>query len=117
MKRDVTTAAAYLAEIPEHQRPLLESLRGAIRKACPDVPEGIRYGMLDYPGLANLAAQKNYVALYVASTVLAAFKARFSGVSCGKSCLRFTRKEQFDEAAIRDLLQEVRRVRKSERER
>ncbi len=111
MKREVTTAAEYLAEIPEHQRPLLESLRTVIHKACPDVTEGIRYGMLDYPGLANLAAQKNYVALYVASTVLATFKARFPGVSCGKSCLRFARPEQFDEAAVHDLLLAVRRAR------
>lgn len=113
MKRDVTTAAEYVAEVPEHQRALLESLRTAIHQACPDVSEGIRYGMLDYPGLANLAAQKNYVALYVASSVLAAFKARFPGVSCGKSCLRFARPEQFNEAAILDLLQAVRRARRS----
>lgn len=113
MKRDATTAAGYLAEVPERQRPLLESLRAAIHKACPDVTEGIRYGMLDYPGLANLAAQKNYIALYVAATVLADFKARFPGVSCGKSCLRFARQEQFDEAAIIDLLQSVRRARQT----
>lgn len=82
-----------------------------ILRACPDVAEGIRYGMLDYPGLANRAAQKNYVALYVMPAVLADFKARFLGVRCGKSCLRIARLEQFDEAANLDLLQAVNRAR------
>ncbi|NNG03703.1 MAG: DUF1801 domain-containing protein [Inquilinus sp.] len=113
MKRDVETPAEYLAQIPAHQTALLQSLRTTILQAFSDISEGIRYGMLDYPGLANLAAQKAHVSLYVAPAVLAEFKSRFPGVSCGKSCLRFTRVEQIDESAILDLLHAVRRARLS----
>jgi hypothetical protein len=70
--------------------------------------EGIEHGMLDYPGLANLAAQKHYVALYVAPAVLAKHKKSFPGVSCGKSCLRFAKPEQLDPVALRRLLKAVR---------
>ena len=114
MKRDAATPAEYLAQIPERQRALIEFVRSAILRDHPDIVEGLRYGMLDYPGLANLAAQKSYVALYVSASVLAEFKTRFEGVSCGKSCLRFRRLEQVDDDALRDLLRAVRRARQGE---
>ena len=63
--------------------------------------------MLDYPGLANLAAQKHYVALYVAASVLARHKAAFAGLSSGKSCLRFKKLSDFDALAVRKLLADV----------
>ena len=88
MKRSAASPDEYLAQVPETQRPILEALRSAIRDGFPDIVEGLRYGMLDYPGLANLAAQKNYVALYVAPSVLADRKGDFPGVDSGKSCLR-----------------------------
>ncbi len=113
MKRDANTPADYVAAVPERQRALLETVRAAILRAAPDVTEGLRYGMLDYPGLANLAAQKAYVALYVMPSVLAEFKSRFPGVSCGKSCLRFTRAEQVDEGVLLDLLRAVRSARRA----
>lgn len=115
MKRDAATPALYLEQVPDGQRALIEVLRSAIHRDHPDIVEGLRYGMLDYPGLANLAAQKAYVALYVSPTVLAASKSRFPGVSSGKSCLRFKRLEQVNEAALRDLLRAVRKPRHGER--
>ena len=113
MKRDAATPADYLAQIPGDQRALIEALRTVILRDHPDIVEGLRYGMLDYPGLANLAAQKAYVALYVKPSVLAEFRSRFSGVSCGKSCLRFRRAEQVDADALADLLRAVRTARGS----
>lgn len=67
--------------------------------------------MLDYPGLANLGAQKHYVALYVAPAVLAQRKSDFPGVDAGKGCLRFKKPEQVDPDALRRLLHEVSRYR------
>ncbi len=113
MKRTAATPDDYLAQVPHRQKPVLEALRTLILEGSPGIAEGLRYGMLDYPGLANLAAQKHYVALYVLPEALAAFKGRFPGVSCGKSCLRFARLEQVDRSAIADLLQAVRRARQS----
>ena len=70
MRRDSTSPDAYRADVTGEQRELLEAIRAVILEIDPDVEEGIEYGMLDYPGLANLPAQKNYVSLYVAPDVL-----------------------------------------------
>lgn len=111
MKRDVETPMAYLATVPGKQLPIVKRIRKAIRAAAPDVRESMRYGMLDYPGLANLAAQKQYVALYVAPPVLEAHRQNFPGVDTGKSCLRFRRLDQVDVPALEALLADVRRHR------
>lgn len=114
MRRDSSSPAAYRADIDGPKRALLEAIRAVILEVAPDVEEGIEYGMLDYPGLANLAAQKEYVALYVAPAVLADRKPDFPGVSSGKSCLRFRTPDQVDRAALLRLLKEVRAYRRLE---
>ena len=111
MKRDARSPNRYRDDVEGPQRELLDAIRDAILDVAPDVREGIEHGMLDYPGLANLAAQKRYVALYVAPPVLAEHKRLFPGVSTGKSCLRFARLEQADPKALRALLRDVRRYR------
>ncbi len=73
----------------------------------PRFEEGLRYGMLDYPGLANLGAQKHYVALYVAPEVLKRHRSNFPGVDAGKSCLRFKRIDQANPKALVSLLEDV----------
>ena len=114
MRRNSSSPEAYRSDVEGPQRELLEAIRDAIFEAVPDAREGIEHGMLDYPGLANLAAQKGYVSLYVAPAVLAKRKRDFAGVSAGKSCLRFKRLEQVDRAALRRLLREVRAFRAAE---
>lgn len=113
MRRDDSSPEAYIADVEGEQRKLLLAVRGVIRERHPDIGEGIAYGMLDYPGLANLAAQKNYVVLYVAPEVLAKHKANFPGADCGKSCLRLKSLGQFDADALAALLDEVRAFRSS----
>ena len=107
MKRNSQSPEAYRDDVPGEQRELLEAIRAEILQVAPDISEGIEYGMLDYPGLANLAAQKHYVALYVASSVLSRHKAAFTGLSSGKSCLRFKKLRDFDALAVRKLLADV----------
>lgn len=108
MRRDSSSPEAYRADVEAPQREILETIRALIFEAAPDATETIGYGMLDYPGIANLAAQKHYVALYVAHEVLARRKADFPGVDSGKSCLRFRKLEQVDRNAMLTLLREVR---------
>lgn len=107
MKRDATSPDHYVKSVPGAQRELLEAVRALVREAAPGVEEGIRYGMLDYPGLANLAAQKQYVSLYVMPAVLARHAKAFEGVDHGKSCLRFKRLDQVEPDAVRALLADV----------
>lgn len=111
MKRDARSPTTYRADVAGEQKALLEAVRDVIFEVYPEVEEGIEYGMLDYPGLANLAAQKGYVALYVAPPVLEKHRAKFPGVNAGKSCLRFKRPEQADPKALRALLRDVRKYR------
>jgi uncharacterized protein YdhG (YjbR/CyaY superfamily) len=115
MRRDSSSPGAYRRDVSGDQRELLESIRSVIREVAPEIKEGIAPGMLDYPGLANLGAQKHYVALYVAPEVLKEHKPRFASVDAGKSCLRFRRIDQVDASAVRRLLRDVRRHRKTAR--
>lgn len=111
MKRDASSPKAYRSDVSGPQREVLDAIRDVILELVPASSEGIAHGMLDYPGLANLAAQKDYVGLYVPPSVLARHKDRFPGVSAGKSCLRFRRLEQAEPAALRALLGDVKRFR------
>ena len=111
MTRDASSPGAYLADLDEPEKGLLETIRRTIRDEAPDLEEGIRHGMLDYPGLASLAAQKGYVALYVSPAVLDRHRDNFPDVSAGKSCLRFKKPAQVDRVALRRLLRDVRTFR------
>lgn len=113
MRRDASSPEAYRRDVEGAQRELLDAIRDVILEVAPDVEEAIRYGMLDYPGLANLAAQKQYVALYVPPPVLAARKRDFAGIDSGKSCLRYRRPDQLDRDAVRRLLRDVAQYRRS----
>lgn len=114
VKRDATSPAAYRAAVTGDQSDLLEAIRDVIFQVMPEVEEGIQYGMLDYPGLANLAAQKRYVSLYVPPPVLTRHAAAFAGVDSGKSCLRFRSSQQLETASLRALLEDVAQLRKSQ---
>ena len=107
MRRDDSCPEAYRAAVDGEQSKILEAIRAAILGVAPDADETIDYGMLSYPGLASLAAQKHYVSLYVKAAVLDHHKGSFPGVNCGKSCLRFRRLDQVDEAALRNLITDV----------
>ena len=58
MRRDVETPEAYRRDVTGEQSEMLEIIRGVIFEVAPQTEEIIEYGMLGYPGLANLAAQK-----------------------------------------------------------
>jgi hypothetical protein len=79
---------------------------------APDIQETIGHGMSDYPGLANLAAQKHHVSVYVMPEVLDRHRSHFPVVDCGRSRLRFTKPEQLDRDALRALLEDVRDTRR-----
>lgn len=111
MQRDARSPADYVRQVEAPQKALLQKIRRVIKKTVPTAREGLEHGMLDYVGLANLGAQKHYVALYVAPAVLAKHKPNFPGVSAGKSCLRFRNIEQADEKALVGLLRDVKKYR------
>jgi hypothetical protein len=108
------TAADYLAELPADKRSVISAVRDVVNNHLPPgYVEGIQYGMLAwyvplarYPdtyngqpiGIAGLAAQKQYQALYLTSVYgdrpteawfKAAFKKAGKKLDMGKSCVRF----------------------------
>lgn len=113
MRRNDSSPAAYRNDVSGEQSEMLETIRNAILSVAPDNEEIIEHGMLGYPGLANLAAQKHYVALYVMPAVLTKHRKSFSDADCGKSCLRFRRLEQIDSERLRILLRDVLEARRN----
>lgn len=111
MQRDSRSPRHYLDAVEGAQKELLLEIRALIREMVPGAAETIEYGMLGYGGIANLAAQKHYVSLYVSPKALARFKEDHPSADCGKSCLRFRSAKDFDPAAVRSLLAEIRRMR------
>jgi hypothetical protein len=108
------SVAEYLEELPEDRRKVVESVRRLIRKNLPKgYEEAIGFNMLCYQiplekypdtynkqplGYVALAAQKNYVALYLMGaysdpvqrkTLEDAFAKAGKKMDMGKSCLRF----------------------------
>lgn len=109
-----TTATSYLAQLPADKRSVISAVRDVVNANLPaGYVEGMMYGMLAwyvplerYPdtsngqpiGIAGLAAQKQYNALYLMSVYAdrptetwfrAAFKKAGKKLDMGKSCVRF----------------------------
>jgi hypothetical protein len=110
MRRDDRSRKSYRESVEGDRRELLEAVRKTILKLSPKPSESIQYGMLDFPGVACLAAQKHTVCLYVPPAVLANHKQNFPGVSAGKSCLRFRKLDQLDPAGLKKLLEAARKA-------
>lgn len=106
MKRDESSPAAYRADVDGELSEMLELIRRLVFDVAGDPTETIQYGMLHYPGLCHLAAQKHYVALYVDPAVLDGYRDRVA--DCGKSCLRFRRLSEVQPVLLRRLLGEIR---------
>ncbi|MEO8701592.1 MAG: DUF1801 domain-containing protein [Kofleriaceae bacterium] len=129
---NATTAAAYLAGLPADKRTVISTVRDVVNANLPDgFVEGIQYGMLgwyvpleDYPdtyngqpiGIAGLAAQKNYNALYLMSVYgdpatetwfKAAFKQAGKKLDMGKSCVRFKQLDDLPLAVIGEAIGRV----------
>lgn len=109
MKRDSRSPQHYVNSVEPPLREILDRIRRLLHQVAPDVEEGIQYGMLAYPGIACLGAQKAYVSLYVSPAALARYRDAHPESNGGKSCLRFRPTDVLDEEAIRRLLLDARR--------
>lgn len=117
MQSQAKTVTDYLNELPDDRREAISKLRAVVRKNLPKgFEECISYGMIGYvvphklyPAgyhcdpkqplpFANLASQKNHMALYlmtayfgdsVAKVLRDGFQAAGKKLDMGKSCIRF----------------------------
>jgi len=130
-----TTVKDYLAELPADRRAAIQAVRDVILKNLDtDFEEGITYGMIGYyvphsiypPGyhcdprqplpFANLASQKNHMALYLMCVYgdqaqrkrfEADWKEAGKKLDMGKSCIRF---KKLDDLALDVIGDTIRRV-------
>ncbi|MBN1259244.1 MAG: DUF1801 domain-containing protein [Anaerolineae bacterium] len=114
MRSEAKTVDAYLAELPDDRREMIETVRQVILENLPEgYEEAMNWGMISYqvplevyPDTYNgqplsyvaLASQKNYASLYLIAIYMdkeagaafeAAYKATGKRYDVGKSCVRF----------------------------
>lgn len=103
--------AAYLEGLPELHRGLFERLHRLIGKACPEVTEGISYGMPTY----SVGGRKLYVGSWKHGISLygwrdwegATFSTRYPKLRSGKATIRL-RPSDADEVTDGDLVRLIR---------
>ena len=130
-RSDAASVDAYLAELPDDRRDTLARVRDVVRKHLPEgSSEAMSYGMIgwgvplkDYPdtyngqplGVACLAAQKRYNALYLNFLFVPELEARLrqafadagKKLDMGKACVRFKTVDDLPLDAIGRLVAEV----------
>jgi hypothetical protein len=114
MQSDAATVEQYLAELPDDRRPAIEAVRHVVLTNLPrGFVEGMQYGMIGYYiplerypdtyngqplGIASLANQKRYMAVYLMGIYANDYDARWfkerweatgKRLDMGKSCVRF----------------------------
>lgn len=101
----------YLDSLPPARREALQTLRALIHAAVPATRESMAHRMPTFATadiFCSLAAQKNYMALYVCNIpVLDRHRQPFAHLNCGKSCIRFKKLEDLPLAAVRALMREA----------
>lgn len=134
MQSRATTVEEYLAQLPEDRREAIRAVRAVILRNLPEgVVEGVSYGMIGYfvphsiypkgyhcdpkapLPFANLASQKNHMAVYLMNLSVSEDEAWFrerwarSGkkLDMGKSCVRF---KKLDDVALDALSEAIARV-------
>ena len=109
MQSTATDVDAHLAEVPPERRQVLTAIREMCLKHLPGYEEGMDYGMPSYAkdGVVEFgfASQKNYISIYGLKTeALESQRAEFVGASIGKGCIRYTKPEKVNLAAVEQLL-------------
>ena len=135
MQSKATTVEEYLSQLPADRRTALEAVRQVILKNLDkDYEEGIQYGMIGYyvphrvyPAgyhcdpkqplpFANLASQKNYMALYLMCVYGESDLSRWfrqawaktgKKLDMGKACVRF---KKLEDLALDVIAEAIRRV-------
>lgn len=108
MRREGSTPEEYLSGLESWHLDKTTRLRELILESAPDLTENVRGGILYYEDEGDvlaLAAQKQYVALYVlVPDVMDARRELLEGLDCGKGCIRFKARTEIPEQAISQLL-------------
>lgn len=105
------SVADYLTTVPASQRPLLESIRAAVRAAAPDADEALYYGMPAIRAgrrwLVAYAAFRAHCSLFpLGAALLDAMEAELGPWRTSKGTLRITADRPMPDALIARLVAE-----------
>lgn len=120
------TPEDYIAQLDEPRRSQIAALHALIRKTVPRLKPFIQSGMLAYGPFhyryasgregdwfrIGVASNKSYISLYACAAdergyVAERYKKKLPRASIGKSCVRFKKLEDLDQAALKALLKET----------
>src|SRR5882762_6685005 len=90
--RRPTTIDEYIADQPIAIRPIMEKLRGIVKKNAPGAMEVISYGMPAYKlhgMLLYFAAFTNHYSLFAFPSAIVAFKDKLEGYELSKGTIKF----------------------------
>ncbi len=121
----VSTPAEYIAKLEEPRKSEVAALDNLIRKLAPGLPPFVHIGILAYGPWhykyasgregdwfrIGVASNQSHISLYVCATdgksyVAEKFKKALPKAKIGKSCVRFKRLSDLDEAALARLIRE-----------
>ena len=97
------THEKYIAEVGESRREDVQRLHDLIREVAPGLEPTMEFG---------IANDKQYISLYCCSAdergyVAERYRERLPKANIGKSCVRFKRLSDLDDATLRELIRET----------
>jgi uncharacterized protein YdhG (YjbR/CyaY superfamily) len=107
----------YLENLAPERRAALAKLRSLVFEVASDAVETMKYRMPTYEYgdgvLCAFASQKHYMSLYMDTGVVEKHREELTGLSIGKSCIRFRKMDQLPLGTIKRMLEETVQIRRS----
>lgn len=122
-RTNAATPAEYIAGVEEKRRPDVQRLHELVREVAPELEPTMEFGMLGYGKMhyryasgregdwmkLGIANNKQYISLYCCAAddrgyVAERYRERLPKANIGKSCVRFKRLADLDEAVLRALI-------------
>jgi uncharacterized protein YdhG (YjbR/CyaY superfamily) len=107
----------YLESLTPERRAALAELRSLVFEVAPDAVETMKYRMPTYEYgdsvLCAFASQKHYMSLYMDTGIVEKHREELTGLSIGKSCIRFRKMDQLPLGTIKRMLEETVQIRRS----
>ena len=122
---DAATPEEYIAGIDPGRREDVQRLHDLVREVAPELEPTMEFKMLGYGKMRykyasgregewmkiGIANNKRYISLYCCAAdgegyVAERYRERLPKASIGKSCVRFKRLSDLDEATLRELIRE-----------
>ncbi|HQY20947.1 MAG TPA: DUF1801 domain-containing protein [Ignavibacteria bacterium] len=107
------TVSEFMEKIDADRKKDLTILRKIIKKTVPGIKESMKYGMPTYDVndkvILAFNSQKNYMSFYADSKSVEKNRDLLkvlNGVSCGKSCIRFTSIDKLPEDVITKIIKD-----------